>query len=196
MQVMEGKAQGGDAAACDTHSCAPSYGLCQPGARHAGGEQRAAVVGEEHAGERERADAGRHGQHLRAGAHARAEQRQVRRRAEHVAVDVLPPGLLGLLRCARHGLDITTVLHTSRRALLVSSKGERGSSGLGLLAMRVLAHCDSATMQLCVITDMIMLVKAFVQQQCGARPAPQGAQGARQSPRRCQSAQSRSSARA
>ena len=150
----EGYSTGGDTSPWHTQ-LRPTCGLSQPGARHAGGEQRAAVVGEEDAGERERADAGRHGQHLRAGAHARAEQGQVRRRAEHVAVDVFPPRLLRLLRCARHGHDITTMQKTSCRALLVSCKGWRISRDWGFMRCESLTimtqqACSSTTCMKCV----------------------------------------------
>mmetsp|Transcript_18486 Transcript_18486/g.45975 ORF Transcript_18486/g.45975 Transcript_18486/m.45975 type:complete len:697 (-) Transcript_18486:14-2104(-) len=60
-------------------------------------EQRPAVVRVEHSHQRQHEHEQHHGEELRAGADHRAEQRDVAREAEHVAVDILPPRLLRLL---------------------------------------------------------------------------------------------------
>ena len=70
-------------------------------AYHAGGEQRAPVVGVEDADQGQRKDAHGHGEDLRPRAHARAEEGEVRREAEHVSVDVLPARLLLIVRCSQ-----------------------------------------------------------------------------------------------
>eukprot|EP00982_Pelagococcus_subviridis_P013739 31275-Pelagococcus_subviridis.AAC.3 len=61
-------------------------------------QQRAAVVRVKHAHEREHEDEERHREQLRARADDRAEQRFRAGESEDVAVDVLPPRLLALLR--------------------------------------------------------------------------------------------------
>jgi hypothetical protein len=79
----------------------PQGGQNEGDAHNAGGEEGAAVVGVEDADQGKCKDADGHGQDLAARAHARAEQRQVRREAEHVPVDILPPRLLLVLPCAQ-----------------------------------------------------------------------------------------------
>lgn len=85
-------------------------------AHHTGSEQRAAVVGVEDADEGERENGDGHGQDLGARAHAGGKQVEVRRRAENVAVDVLPARLFLLLSCRTCSQDsVTGSLHASGR---------------------------------------------------------------------------------